>query len=278
MDAATSISPAHKPVDSTRARALIRFNALLFHGLAAASFLESAAPFTANCFVQVAAVDPGFASWIDGVWRPQRSTRGRELRAYIESTWPEFDWAGAYEEFCNGYRQRPCHTGVRASPALELAVRCAIESQAAVFYRAIASSADDPALRELARAAARDHAACFEVFRSLFERCARRQSAGFAAGCRAVLESSRLARDNDVAVAFHSMAAHWYGTPTVTELGYQEFVARMARLIQRHAELGRVERFLFSAWLCRAVPVLPLGSEIRGGSRRVPQSPMKAAA
>jgi|GEM_PF-4781553 len=277
MQAATNVIPAHEPGDSTRARALIRFNALLFHGLAAASFLESAAPLSANRLVDALAADPDFAIWLDGVWRPQRSACGRQLRGYIEATWPEFDWTTAYEEFCNGYRQRPGRAGGRTNSALEALGRCALESQAAVFYRAIASSADDPALRELARAAARDHGACFEMFKSLFHRCAQRRPVGFAAGCRAVLDSSRAARDIDVAAAFHPLAAHWYGTPTVTELRYQEFVGRMARLIRRHAELGRVERLLFSTWLRRAVPALPPGSESRGVSARAPQWPLKAA-
>jgi hypothetical protein len=278
MQAATNVSHTRGPGDSTRVRALIRFNALLFHGLAVASFLEAAAPLSANRLARAVAADPDVASWVDGVWRPQRGACGRELRAYIEAVWPEFDWAAAYEDFCNGYGQRPGRAVGRTSPALEAVARCALESQAAVFYRAVAASADDPALRELARAAARDHGGCFEVFRSLFERCARRQPVGFAAGCRAVLESSRAARDIDVAAAFHPLAAHWYGTPTVTDLGYQEFLARMAQLIGRHAELGRFERLLFSPWLRRAVPALPPGSASRGGGGRPAQWPLKAAA
>jgi len=277
MQTATNIIHARQPGDSPRVRALIRFNALLFHGLAAASFLESAAPLHANRLARAVAVDPDVASWVDRVWRPQRGARGRELRAYIEATWPEFDWAAAYEDFLNGYGQRPGRAVGCTNPALEAVARCALESQAAVFYRAIANSADDPALRELACAAASDHAGCFQFFRSFFERGARRQPVGFTAGCRAVLESSRTARDIDVAAAFHPLAAHWYGTPTVTELKYQEFVTRMARLIGRHGELGRFERLLFSPWLRRAVPALPLGGESREGGRAA-QWPVKAAA
>jgi hypothetical protein len=277
MQTATNIIHARQPGDSPRVRSLIRFNALLFHGLAVASFLETAAPLHANRLARAVAVEPDVASWVAVIWRPRREARGRELRAYIEATWPEFDWAAAYDDFCKAYGQRPGRAVGCTKPALEAVARCALESQAAVFYRAIANSADDPALREIARAAASDHAGCFQFFRSFFERCARRQPVGFAAGCRAVLESSRAARDIDVAAAFHPLAAHWYGTPTVTELDYQEFVARMARLIGRHGDLGRFERLLFSPWLRRAVPALPLGGERREGGRTA-QWPLKAAA
>jgi hypothetical protein len=277
MQTAATIIHARQPADSARVRALVRFNALLFHGLAVASFLETAATLHANRLVRAVAADPEVASWVDAVWRPRRSARGRELRAYIEATWPEFDWAAAYEDFGNGYGERPGRPTICTNPALEAVARCAIESQAAVFYRAIAHSADDPALRELARAAASDHADCFEFFKSFYERCARRQRVGLAAACRAVLETSRAARDIDVATAFLPLAANWYGTPTVTELGYQDFVKRMARLIGRHADLGRFERLLFSPWLRRAMPTLPPGSG-RCEAGRPPQLPLKAAA
>jgi len=278
MQAATTITHTRDSGETSRVRALIRFNALLFHGLAVASFLETAAPFNANRLVRAAAGHADVARWVDRVWRPQRGACGRELRGYIEAIWPEFDWPAAYEGFYNAYGQRPgCDIGC-VSPGLEIAARCALESQAAVFYRAVAASADDPALRELAGAAARDHAGCFEVFRSLFERCTRRQPVGFAAGCRAVLDISRAARDIHVAAAFHPLAAHWYGTPTVTELGYREFVARMARLIGRHAKLGRFERILFSPWLRRAAPEPAPDSVSRSGRGRLAQWPLKAAA
>lgn len=51
----------------------------------------------------------------------------------------------------------------------------------------------------------------------------------------------------------------------------------MARLIGRHGELGRFERLLFSPWLRRAVPALPLGGESREGGRAA-QWPVKVAA
>lgn len=277
MQTTTNIIHARQFADGSRARALIRFNALLFHGVAAASFLESVAPLYANRLTRALADDPDAANWVDGVWLAQREARGVDLRTYIEATWPEFDWASAYEHFCGVYRQRPGRAIDYAHPALEAVTRCTIESQAALFYRAIASSADDPALRELAERAANEHVGCFAYFKSFYGRCVRRKRVGFAAACRVALETSRAARDIDVATAFRALAANWCGTPTVAEMSYRDFLKRMARLIARHAELGCFEHLLFSPWLRRARPVLLLEAGRREAGSSLPLA-LKAAA
>ncbi len=276
MQAVTNVAHVRKPQES-RLRALIRFNALLFHALATASFLEEAASSGASRLPRLVIAAPEIAHWAEQVWRPQRSARARALRAYIDAVWPEFDWVGAYEEFCKLYAQRPGCAAGPITPALEALACCVLESQAALFYRAIAAGADDPVLRELARAAAREHCECLAVFKALFEQSARRHRVGFLAGCRTVLASSRAARDIDVAAAFHPLSAHWYGVPTVTALAYQEFLARMARLIVKHGGLRRFERLLFRPWLNRATPTLvPEGAGHEGSGRR-PQWLLKAA-
>lgn len=276
MQTAASINRSRQLADGGRARSLVRFNALLFHGLAAASFLESAAPLCAERLVHAVADDPVVAGWVDRIWRPCRDARGRELRAYIEATWPEFDWIAAYDEFCSWYERHLGRVCGHLHLTLETVVRCTVESQAAVFYRAIANSADDPALRQLAGTGARDHGDCFEFFKSFYERCARRKRVGLVAACRTVLEASRAARDIDVAAAFEPLAANWYGTPTVTKLGYRDFVTRMARLIGRHGGLGRFERLLFSPWLRQATPAAAPDGGRRDAAR--PSQPLKAAA
>jgi len=276
MQAVTNVTHMRESGES-RLRALIRFNALLFHGLATASLLEAAAPSGASRLPRALVATPEIAHWVEQVWRPQRNARARALRAYIDAVWPEFDWVGAYEDFCKLYAQRPGCAAGPTTPALETLACCVLESQAALFYRAIAAGADDPVLRELARTAAREHCGCLDVLRTAFEQSARRHSVGFVAGCRTVLATSRAARDIDVAAAFHSLAAHWYGVPTVTALGYQEFLARMARLIVKHAGLRRFERLLFSPWLYRATPTLLLDGASREGSGRRPQWLLKAA-
>jgi hypothetical protein len=279
MHATANITQARPSLDNNRARTLVRFNPLLFHALAAASFLEASAPRHASRLAAAVAAEPDAADWVENVWGPQREARSRELRAYIEATWPEFDWSGAYEDFCSAYGQRPGRAAGLRSPGLAGLECCAVESLAAAFYRAIAHCADDPALRELAAAAAGDHVHCFEFFRPRVGRRAGTGRVGFIAACRAVLETSRAARDIDVAIAFFALGAHWYGTPTVSQLGYQDFLGRMARLISRHASLGRVGQLLFHPWFRRSRPFVPsAGRGSRGAVRPEPWPSLKAAA
>lgn len=249
---ATAISRGQRERSAcTRARAIIRFNGLLFHGLAAASFLESAAPLYANRAMRAFARHPDVGLWLEQVWQPQRAERGRQLRGYIEAMWSEFDWSAAYGEFHETCRPRFERAAPPPSLALEALRLCATEVQAAVFYRALANGADEPVLRELAQEAALEHAAHFQYFRSVFERCERRERIGLVATCRTVIECSRTARRRDVAEAFQPLAQHWYGNQPVPELGYGEFVERMVQLVRRHAALGRFERWLFRPWLKR---------------------------
>jgi hypothetical protein len=241
----------------SRARAIVRFNALIFHGLAVASFLETAAPLHASRLAHVFAGHPDLRPWLDQVWGAQRTTHGRLLRDYIEATWPEFDWDAAYDEFHESYRRR-ARAGRREIVALEALGCCAREAQAAVFYRALARCADEPVLRALVHQAGRDHEEYFDRFRSIYERHERIERAGLTATCRTVLESSRAARDVDVALAFQPLARHWRGSRLIADLEYVEFLPRMVQVVDRHAALGRVERLLFRPWIQpRRVAVAP---------------------
>jgi len=279
MQAAAVNRGQRERAECARARAIIRFNGLLFHGLATASFLESAAPLYAERTARVFAHHPDVGVWLEQVWRPQRAEHGRELRGYVEATWPEFDWNAAYGEFHETCRPRLERAAAPASLALAALRFCATEVQAAVFYRALAHGADCPVLRGLAQEAARGHAGHFEHFRSVFERCERREGIGLVATCRTVIECSRSARRCDVAEAFEPLRRHWYGSQPVPELGYGEFVERMAGFARRHAALGRFERWLFRPWLKRegGAPAgeLPARDTAR---RALPAPPMRAAA
>jgi hypothetical protein len=253
---ATMMSPRESN-EQARVRALVRFNGLAFHSLAAASFLETATPRQANRLAQAYAARPDVRAWLEQVWWPQRAELGRQLRGYIEATWPEFDWCAAYEQFCEIYRPR---SGVRAgSTALETLALCVTTAQSAVFYRALAASADDPALRSLGYRAAAEHAGFFDYLRPLFERGKRLERIGLAAGWRAVASVCRSARDGAVAAAFRPLADSWKGASIVPGLSYPEYRERMARLILRCAQLGWLERLLFRPWLerSRTAPAVP---------------------
>ena len=247
MNTTTAISTTRRErSEQARARAIIRFNGLLFHSLAAASFLEAAVPADATRLGDVVAARPEVEHWLEQVWWPRRAMRGRRLRDYLEATWPEFDWSAAYQEYLECCRPRK-ERGMGV--ALGALGQCVAAAQAAVFYRALARSADDPALRVLAREATHDHSECFDYFRAVFERRVKEERMGLITGWRAVHAACRAARDSSVRAAFEPLGRHWRGAPTVPALDYGEFRARMAALIRRHAGLGRIERLLFLPWL-----------------------------
>jgi hypothetical protein len=249
MQAIATGTAQRAAAENARARAMIRFNGLMFHGLAVAWFLEAVAPRQAARRARVFEAHPEVGAWLAQVWCPQRAGHAERLREYSEATWPEFDWNGAWEAFQASYRPRSALQGARAGPALEALAGCATAAQAAVFYRALARGADEPQLRALAGEAARDHADYFDYFRSVFELVQRRERVGFTAAVRTVRSSCRSARELDVAAAFEPLAHHWRAERTVPEMSYGEFLARMAQLIARYAAPGRLERLLFAPWL-----------------------------
>lgn len=258
----------------TRARALVRFNAVTFHSLAAASFLETAVARHVNRLAATYSAQPGVMDWLEQVWWPQRAELGRQLREYIEATWPEFDWNAAYQDFHASYCPHSGLEGRNGEIALAALGLCVTSAQAALFYRALANSADEPALRALARRAASDHAGFFDYFRALFERCKQFKRIGFTATWRTVIAVSRSARDHDVATALQVLGDNWNGAPIVPSLGYSQYRERMMQSIRRHAALGPVERLLFRPWLERAAPA-PQPPSARPG--RWPQLVRQAA-
>lgn len=256
MKAAATTMTQREQSELARMRALVRFNGSMFHSLTAASFLETAVPQQVSRLTRVLDADPDARLWLEQAWWPRRAELGRELRAYVEATWPEFDWKAAYHEFQEGYQPFSGLHGARARVTREVLGLCVTEAQAALFYRALARGADEPQLRALARKAARDHAEYFDFFRSYFERRKRFERVGLAATVRTVIHACRSARDYDVAAAFHALGRNWTGDAIVPGLSYPEFRLRMARQLQRHAALGPIERLLFRPWLERngAVP------------------------
>ena len=267
---AVTMMGQRKPDDDARRRAMVRLNGMMFYCTGIASFVESTAPLDTGRLIRLSESHVDVRPWLERVWLPGRAEHGRAFRDYIETTWPEFDWEGAYEEFRDTYGSR---TAARVGPpgmALEFVARCVTETSLAVFYRTLAGSADEPALRALARLAARDHGAYFGYFRGLLERASGSKRAWLTTSCRAAIASCRSAREVDVAAAFSPLARHWHGGWVFPELSYPEFLARLAQLLKRHGGLGPVERLLFRPWLNppktmeHPAPMVPAGAARKG--------------
>ena len=236
--------PAHRPVQLV----LVRANGPLFYSLAAASLLEDGMPLAADRLLHFFGADRVLAQWVETEWLPRKLARAKQLRDYVEATWPEYDWGAGHEQFravsdsgCGSSPQRP-------TAAHEALARCVATAQSGIYYRSLARWADDTRLRRLAAAIATEEASFFGHFRNLYDRRLRAQGFGCAAAWTTALACVRTARDNQVPRAFKAINAQCAAHVPFPILEYPEFVARMGSVIERHGNLGTPERVLLRTW------------------------------
>lgn len=231
-------------------RVITRHNALVFYGLAVASFLESAIPLHASALLDVFAGDKELRAWIEDTWWPVKSAHARQIRACVEALWPEFDWDSAYGEFYEVYRPLVCVGRGAGGPAREALVRCVSASQTAAIYRCLGMIADDPEVRRLLHSMSAAEAGHFDRFRAGYERLSRSERLGPLAKYRTIVACAERARDVDVQLAYARLnAPHWYGSAPFPELSYREFVIRAGKAVCRHLKIGLWQRLLFRPWL-----------------------------
>lgn len=233
---------AHRPVQLV----IVRANGPLFFSLGAASLLEANAQAYAERLLHFCAEDRVFCDWITNEWLPRKTARARELRHYIETTWPEFDWAAAWDQY---RAMLEADSGPkRPTAAHEALARCVTAAESALFYRCLARWADDRRLRDMARSMASEEASSLPYFRAAFERRAKVQGFGVIAAWRTARACVRTARDTLLPIAFEVLGLQWGPNAPFAELGYPEFTARMRAVIERHGELGMPERLLLRPW------------------------------
>lgn len=251
---------AHRPVQLI----LVRANAPLFYSVAAASLLEADMSHAAERLLHFFGADRELAQWLKSEWLPRKLARAGQLRAYVEATWPEYDWIAGHEH----YRAVAEAAGVprQLTGAHEALARCVATAQSGVFYRSLSRWAEDRRLREMARAMAREEALSFSQFRSLYERRLRTQGLNCAAAWTTALGCVRAARDSHVPRAFDAINAQCPAQAPFPILEYPEFLTRMGAVIERHGDLGTPERILFRTWKAR--PRVRIDSAPRWGRMR----------
>jgi hypothetical protein len=240
----TTDRPAHRPIQIV----LVRANGPLFYAVAAASLLEAIAPLYAQRLLYLVRSDEALVRWIDDEWLPKKAARARVLQAYVERTWPEFDWFCAYEQ----YRASAATDGglgpQRATVAQELLARCVAAAQSGVIYRCLSRWPDDPALREIAAEVAQEEAQWFVRFRAAYDDAAKVQRFGIARSWGTARACVCTARDTHLPLVFCSIAAQCGQRVPFPILRYSEFLRRMRPVITRYANPGSPERLLFRPW------------------------------
>lgn len=249
MTHCTQNNPQFDRKQPSAQRVITRHNGLVFYGLAAASFLETAIPLHASALLDIFSGDENLRCWIENTWWPVKSAHARETRACVEALWPEFDWGSAYGEFYEAYRPLVCAGRSAGGPAREALARSVSASQTAAIYRCLGTTADDPQVRRLLYSMSADEAAHFDRFRRAYEHLGRRERLGLLASYRTIVTCAKRARDVDVQLAYARLnAPHWYGGTPFPELSYRDFVLRMGGVVRRHLKIGPSQRLLFRPW------------------------------
>jgi len=240
---------------------LVRANGPLFYSVAAASLLEAAMPVAAERLLHFFGADQAFAQWTRTEWLPRKVARAKQIREYVEATWPEYDWHAGQEQYRAWLAERGAGSHRPTAPHEALA-RCVATAQTGAFYRSLARWAEDPRLRNLAARIAQEEALSFNHFRALYDGRLRAEGFGCMAAWSTAIGCVRTARDQQVPAAFMSISAHCAAHVPFPVLGYGEFIARMGAVIERHGDLAAPERILLRAW--------------QRGARRLSEQPRQA--
>lgn len=121
----------------------------LFFVLASASLIESGSDLYTDVLNEHFADDPGLVEWLSRHWQHEELQHGVALRTYVQHAWPDFDWERAYRQFIAEYALYCSLTQLEATPVLELAARCMVETGTANLYRSIHDYTSEPVLKEL---------------------------------------------------------------------------------------------------------------------------------
>jgi len=136
-------------IDFTAADSRHRSDTTLFYLLIGASFVESGSELYTRNLLTYYRDDAPIADWLNNTWEPEELQHGAALRAYVQAVWPEFDWHTAYRRFLAEYSQSASPEAFEATPHLELAARCMIETGTATLYRMLYEYAQEPVLRQV---------------------------------------------------------------------------------------------------------------------------------
>ena len=183
------------------ARARARDDPLLFFLVTAASFVETGADlYAANLASHVD--DPVAKRWLEHRWQFEELRHGRALRKYVETVWPELDWARGYADFMAEYSAHCTLDALDGSRALEMVARCVVEVGTSTYYTALLRYAPEPVLGSLVRRIRQDEVRHYKRFRGFFESYRRKERIGRLAVLRKLLARLAEAQDLDAYVAF----------------------------------------------------------------------------
>lgn len=219
-------------------------DAFTFYALAISSFLESTVETYVDNLEPFFQCDAATQAWLIDTWLPEEAEHGRLVRAYVEATWPDFQWEACYAAFVARYAPLCAHDRLRASPALEALARCVTETQATMIYRCIARHTADPALRQLMARLSKDEVRHYAYFRDLHHRYDAIERNGLLRKLGTMVGRSKVVREEDLALAFAPLNAAWSAPPPFTIASYHGFLGQAAGVMRQHFPFEEGQRML----------------------------------
>lgn len=219
-------------------------DAFTFYALAISSFLESTVETYVENLEPFFHCDAATQAWLTDTWLPEEAEHGRLVRAYVEATWPDFQWEECYATFAARYAPLCAHERLRASPALEALARCVTETQATMIYRCIGRHSADPALKQLMARLSKDEVRHYTYFRDLHHRYDAVERNGLWRKLKTMVGRSEVVRDEDLASAFAPLNTAWSAPPPFDTTSYRGFLGRSAEVMREHFPLEEGQRML----------------------------------
>lgn len=221
-------------------------DALSFYVCTTASFLESPVATYVDNLEPMFADDPLTCKWLRQTWLPEETEHGQILGAYVQRTWPEFDWQHAFASFSARYLPQCTYALLRPTPGLEALARCVTETAATMTYRCMSVYTKDPELRALMRRLSSDEVRHYRYFRRLHLVCNDREEIGFLQRARTVLGRSELVRDEDLFMAYEPINTAWRSRPPFQLWSYEEFRRASAAIVRAHLPMREAKRMMLS--------------------------------
>jgi rubrerythrin len=189
-------------IDFSRADSRHRSDTILFYILTGASFVESGSELYTRNLLTYYRGDPQIADWLTHEWEREELQHGAALRAYVQAVWPEFDWQSAYQGFLAEYSQAASPDAFEATPHLELAARCMIETGTATLYRMLYEYVQEPVLQQVLGHIRDDEVSHYKHFLQFFRAGQAREGRRALKVAWAIARRVRESRTDDAWIAF----------------------------------------------------------------------------
>lgn len=222
-----------------------RADAFTFYSMVVVSYLESAVPNYVENLDVIYQDNPDLVDWLDNTWLHEESEHGVLARAYVEETWPEYDWQKGYDLFLVQYGPRCAHEELRESPGLEALARCVTETQATMSYRCLMNYSSDPKLVALMKKMSTDEVRHYREFRKTFELYNQKEKNSFLTKARTIIGRSELVKDEDLFMAFEPISACWQAEPPVPHWEYSDYMEALGRISREYMPIEEAQKMLF---------------------------------